>query len=463
MEHSESNNKIDLAELLADLLRAARRTWLVGLAIVLACTVVFTANAFRKYTPIYEVSASFTVKVINPLYAAANGYNAQTAKQMESTFPYVLSSNVLRERVKTYLGVSYLPPVTAEVLSGTNVFTLRVRDTDPQRAYDVLDAVIICYPEVAEFVIGPTAMTLLDDSGVPEQPVNRFSAVISAGKGVAMGAAVWIAVCAWLAFTRNTIHDEDELQELLNTPCIGVLPATKITDKTAKHPLLHHDHGKSGFAEAVRLLAMHAEREMREQNKKVLLVSSAVPGEGKTTVSSNLAMAMAASGNRVLLIDCDLRSPSVAGAFQLENEAGLAEFLEGTIAVENVMKRTFLKNLCVISGGIEPREDPEKLLSDKRFGSLIHAAKETFDYIICDTPPCGLLADASEVAEFTDCALMVVRQDYAQRNQILDSVRYLTDSKTPLIGSVLNGTRGDDANSYGYGYNYGYNYSKSSS
>lgn len=462
MEYSEYK-KIDIAALLSGILNAAKRTWLAGLIMILICTAVSTANAYRKYTPIYEASASFTVKVINPLYAAANGYNAQTAEQMEKTFPYVLSSNALQERVKTYLDVSRIPPVTAEVISGTNVFTLRVRDTDPQSAYDVLSAVITCYPEVAEFVIGPTSMVLLDDSGVPTQPVNRFSVAVSAGMGAAIGAAVWIAVCGLLAFSRNTVHDEDELQQLLNTPCIGTLPSTKILGKMEKQPMLHQDHGKSGFSEAIRLLGMHAERELREQNKKVLLVSSAVPGEGKTTVSSNLAMALAASGHRVLLVDCDLRSPSVARAFQLENEAGLAEFLEGTISIKNVMKHTFLKNLYVIPGGKEPRSDPEKLLSDKRFSRLVTAAKGIFDCIIFDTSPCGLLADASEAAELAECAVMVVRQDYSQRHQILDGVRYLTDSKIPLIGSVLNGTRGNNANGYGYGYNYGYNNSKSSS
>ena len=184
-----------------------------------------------------------------------------------------------------------------------------------QQAYDVLYAVVECYPEVAEFVLGPTSMVLLDESGVPEEPTNDYNPVRSAVEGAMKGAVIWVVLVGLLAAARKTVHTEEDLQALLNCPCLGALPATKVVGKNATNPLAFYDHGKYGFMEANHLLSLHLEREMKDKQKKVLLVSSAAPNEGKTTVAANIAISMAQNGNRVLLIDCDLRNPSTPEPF----------------------------------------------------------------------------------------------------------------------------------------------------
>lgn len=460
-EHTEKNMMgIDLRVLAMDLLRGAKRLLWLGILLVIMGAAFFIWRTYSTYKPVYRASASFTVFVTNPLYAESRTYNSSMAEQMEKTFPYILTSSALSDLVKQELGLTALPAISANVINNTNIFTLSVTSGDPQLAYDVLNAVIECYPGVAEFVVGSTEMNLLDESGLPTVPINSKDYVAAGKKGVAVGVVLWVALVLLFAVTRATIHNEQELERIINLRCIGLLPAAKGYRKGPKGvacPVLSKENDKFGFSESVRLLRIRVEKEMREQGKKVLLVSSAIPGEGKTTVAANLAVALAHKGKRTLLVDCDLRNPSVAAIFGKENMLGLSDYLNRKTEVKDIICPLETKNFFAVFGG-KPVSNAAELLARKGMQDFIEAARGIFDYIILDTPPSFLLADAAELAKWADCAVMVIRQNNASRDQILDGVQLLSDSGLPLIGCVLNGVeRGVLNGSYGY-YGYGGKY-----
>lgn len=455
MEHTDERNKIDLMSYAVSTFRALWRMRFVAAVLVVAGAVLMTLYGYLSYSPVYEVSTSFTVKIINPLYSNAVGYNSQTAEQMEKTFPYILSSNALKTSVKEYLGVDSLPYVTASVTKGTNVFTLKVRGDDPEYIYKVLSAVIECYPDVAEYVLGPTQMILISEAFVPSAPVNSVNYVKNIVLGGAAGFVVAAAIALFLAVMSNTVTDEESLKRLLNIPCLGAIPAVKTVGKT-KRPLITDPDRKHGFSDAVNMMRIRLEKELEAKNKKVVLVSSALPSEGKTTVSVNLAVAMAQKGKKVLLVDCDMRNPSVAEAFGMKNELGLAEYLEKKAPMQSIISTSGVKNLFVVTAGVASGEDTVELLSDIGFRVMIDSCKGVFDFIILDTPPCGILADASDVAGVAESAVIVVRRDYASKGQILDGVMILNESKMDVVGCVLNGAGSGE--SYGY-YSY-YSYGK---
>lgn len=166
---------IDLRQLLTDGLRTMRQTLLLFIAALAVCTGLLCWRTYRTYRPMYRASATFTVYVANPLQSEIRSYNTATAEQMAKTFPYILTSGALNDRVMRELGISAMPAVSASVLNNTNIFTLTVTSPDPQLAYNVLNAVIENYPDVAEFVVGPTVMNLLDESGLPSVPYNTRS------------------------------------------------------------------------------------------------------------------------------------------------------------------------------------------------------------------------------------------------------------------------------------------------
>ncbi len=453
--------KIEFTGIIFTVLRSARRLWAWLLLFVLVSTAAFGFAGWYLHTPVYEASVSFTVKVANPLYAGVNIYNEKTAEQMEKTFPYILTSTALKQRVQEYLGIGYVPAVSASVLAGSNIFTMKVRDSDPQRAHQVLEAVMVCYPEVAEFVVGATKLVPLDSSGVPAAPVNPFNLKRLLVLGAAAGFVLWLLFCAVDSLLRTTIRDEEALKELLNIPCLAAVPVTKVLGKMVC-PLINRDRSKVGFGEAIRMLRIRADRKMDQMGKKVLMVTSAKPGEGKTTVTVNLAISLAQSGKKVLIVDCDMYNPSVAKALQskfgkTQHKVSLSRSGMTATLCSIAMKNLFT---VVFSG---PDGTPPKQIGKEDLAHLIRYADAPFDYIILDTPPCTLIGETVEMAETVDCGIMVIRQDHATRDEILDGVRLLSDSGLPLIGCVFNGvdnrmTPGGYQQGYGHGYGYGYGY-----
>ena len=458
-ENTEKNNMgIDLRVMLSDFLRSAKHLIWLGILLVLLAAAALSGWTYLSYTPKYQATASFTVYVSNPLQAEIRTYNTATAEQMAKTFPYILTSGALSDMVMQELGIPAMPAVSASVLKNTNIFTLTVTSGDPKLAYDVLNAVIAYYPEVAEFVVGPTVMNLLDESGVPSAPVNSRNYSSAIKIGILGGAVIWAAIVLLFTLMRSTIHNEGELKHLLNLRCIGTLPVAKGFRKGAKDgpcPVIMEDGDRYGFGESVRLIRIRVEKELREREKKVLLVSSAIPGEGKTTVAANLAIALAQKGKRTLLIDCDLRNPSVAKVLNQQEVPGLSAFLTGKEKAQNVIHKQQLKNLYAVYGGPSVSNAAE-LLAKSETRYFIRASRKVFDYIILDTPPCSMLADAAELADLADCALYTIRQDYAPKDRILDGAQLLSDSGLPLIGCVMNcvkrGASGSSYSYYGYGY-----------
>lgn len=137
--------KLDLFILLDDFLKVAKRLWALAILLIALCSGVLTVRTYLSYSPVYTASATFTVKVANSLYGSISTYNAKTAEQMAKTFPYILTSGVLQDKVKEHLAIPYMSPVSVTASSGSSILTMKTTDQDPQRAYDVLHAVIEYY------------------------------------------------------------------------------------------------------------------------------------------------------------------------------------------------------------------------------------------------------------------------------------------------------------------------------
>lgn len=436
---------------------ALKKRYWVFLVTTLVVAVGYYVLKTVTFKPIYSTSATFTVSISNSYGSSTKTYNNKTAQQMAKTFPYVLQSGVLSDIVATDLGYSVLPgTISATAAENTNLFTLTVQAAEPQLAYDILCSVIRNYPKVVEFVVGPTTLTLLSEDGVVSDPINAASWPTAFKYGILLGGIVCAAAVALYMLLHRTVSNLDDLKELTNAKCVAVIPhlTQKKHSRSGAGALITQKRISRGFVEAIYRLRTGVEK----AGAQVMLVTSSLPGEGKTTVAVNLALALAKKGARVILVDCDLRNSSVHKQLRVPMrliKAGMSEYLSGRAEMDGLgFTVSNWNNLVVIPGG-KTVKNASELLGKDRLRALIEAMREQADFVIVDTPPCTVMADASVAARCVDGVLYVVRQDYASCDRILHGMSDMAASEAPLLGCVLNDAAYSlTQHSYG-GYYYG--------
>ena len=193
---------------------------------------------------------------------------------------------------------------------------------------------------------------------------------------------------------------------------------------------------------------------------KKIVVTSSIPDEGKSSVSINLAVTLAQAGAKVVLVDCDLRSPSVHKYLSIKPESnkGLSNLLAGAASVKECIVSDPKLELAVIPSGTVP-PNPSELLESSNMQQLLELLSEQFDYVICDAPPVTVVTDAAIISRYCDGALLVIRQKFATRDQVRKAKQALEAVDANIIGAVMDryDAREDTRSRYGKGYGY-YNY-----
>lgn len=472
-EYTDELEKIDLIGYLYEFMKALRKFFWLVLLIVVLCTAATCFWNWRSYQPVYEAYTSFVVTSSGESYNSSY-YDNTTAEQLGKTFPYILTSGVLKDVVAEDLGYSFGSSIEASVMDGTNLFTITVRDTSPQTAYDVMTSVIENYPAVAEYIIGGTTLTIVDESGVPTAPANSENMKRAAVTGVLAGLVISALLLAVYLAGRKTIRSGEDMNKIASTKFLGNVPETRIKKRSSKRDqtmTIVNSKVPAGFKEGIRLIRSRTEAEFKDKECPVILVTSAVPGEGKTTVAVNLALAFAQKKYRVILIDGDLRNPSVLQRLNRpKRKSGILQVVNGEAKLEDVLMEYQESGLKILPG-TSKISNPASVIRSKGMKKMIQTLKEQADVIVIDTPPSSVLSDAAQFEGIADGAIMVVRQDFASTQQVQKGMETLADADLPVIGYVLNymeeGTMGYGYSSYGkygygkYGYRrYGYGYGK---
>ncbi|MDG0791468.1 CpsD/CapB family tyrosine-protein kinase [Cohnella ginsengisoli] len=204
-----------------------------------------------------------------------------------------------------------------------------------------------------------------------------------------------------------------------------------------KRGLIAAQNPKSAAADTYRRLKTGIEWSVRDEGMKTIAIASAEPGEGKSTTSSNIAVAYAKAGRRVLLLDTDLRSPVQHQIFDLPNDAGLSTALAGRGELDQVARRTAYPNLQVVCAGPMPH-NPSELLDSEAMSAMLEAAKARFDIVIVDTTSMAAASDAMIVADKCDGAVLVIRKGKTSMDAVLKAKETLSSGRVRVVGAVFN-------------------------
>ena len=451
---SSESERTDIISFVNDFFHRLKRMWIWVLLLTLAVSAIFYYRTSVTYSPVYVAEATVSVEMVN----GGTYSNKNTAEQMGLVFPYILTSGALSDVIAEDLGTSNVPgTISVNSIKGTNLLTISVSSSNAEMAYAILQPVLNNYPEVAQFVVGQTELTVIDDSGVPTDSGRQSVIRGSVKRGALIGFAMGILLVVVNVISFRTIRSESELRSLLNIPCLGTLPfyqKKQRRNSTRTEINILNDGENSDYVEAMRLIRTRLERQM--EGKQVLMVTSSISGEGKSTVAANVAIAMAKKGKRVILVDCDLRNPTVSQIFDLkEKYPGLVSILRGKSELEDSLVEISDHGnpigLTLLPGGErEPRL--VEILSSENMKIVINKLREKADVVILDTPPSAMLVDAMMLVRHVDAVAYVIMSDFARRRYIFQGVEELSNTGAPIVGCILNGGRSRGGR-YGY---YGY-------
>lgn len=444
--------KIDITAMLFMIWNSFRKIWYIFLFIPLIFGMGNYFRVSRSYTPTYVAEATVSVAVVGTDGTTDN--NIRTAEQLGKVFPYILTSSALRDIIADSMNMSYVPGnISVTNVKGTNLLTIRVSGSDPQKAYDVLQLVIQKYPDVSQHVVGGTVMEVIDDSGVPSDTGKTRTLRGSIKNGAIAGLVLAAILLVIYMFSYKTVLSSADLKNMTNVPYLGTLPVyhkKKRRNSEADGINILKENTQKNYLEAMRIIRTRLARDLDDH--QVLLVTSSIPGEGKSTVAVNLAISYAMQGKSVVLIDCDLRNPSVLQVLNLKREKpGLGDYLAGKCQLTDTFISYAEKgiDLTVIAGSEEMTDNPE-LLRKKAMKEAIQVLRESADLIILDTPPSAMLADAEILVKYADKAVYVVMCDYVRSFYIRKGIRELSETGIDISGVILNAGRQSSSSGYGY-------------
>lgn len=285
----------------------------------------------------------------------------------------------------------------------------------------------------------------------PIGPNTKLNKVMAAVFGI----SIPFAIVLILFFLDTKIGNPEDVKKRSSIPILGVIGKSKRSSG-----LVVRDHPRSAISEAFRGLRSGLQflyKKKGVSGAKTVLVTSSVSGEGKTFTSMNLASVFALSEKKTVLVGLDLRKPKIFDDFKLENDLGVVNYLIGDATLEEIKQSSGINYLDVILSGPIPPNPSELIISDA-MDSLVAELKEEYDYIVFDTPPLGLVADAFELMPYADASLYMIRQGYTKKDMLgLVNEKY-ERGEIKQISFVLNYFQQKSKYGYGTGYGYGYGY-----
>lgn len=434
------------------------RQWYLIVAVALMTSMGVFVLKDMSYTPQYATSTTLVISAGGT--SSSTFQNLSATRDLAEVFTEVLNSTLLQSKVMEQVGItSFDGKITASAIPETNLLTVQVTGSDPRIVFLVSKAIEEHHGMVSEDLLGGIILEVLKEPTVPMAPLNPLSLKHAVKKGAVLSAAAMILLLGTISLMSDKVRSRAEADRKLRCQILGELYHEQ-KNKTFRRKLfrkktsiLISDHITSfAYTEAVNKLASRVEKHLH-QREKVLMVTSFLENEGKTTVAVNLAISLAQKGRRVLLLDCDLRKPSCALTLkQNAVDLGVADVLSGRVMLENAIRRVGETNLYLVPGK-KGHQAAADLIGTPMMESLLQNAAQMFDYVIMDTPPMSLTPDAETLSELADASLLVVRQNNAQAGDLNSCVDILERSGSHMLGCVLNNVYG--AGNFAPAYHYG--------
>jgi len=441
------------------LLQDVLKRWLLILLAAVMVGVGSYIAADMSYKPTYRANAVFVVTTRGSSTSVYS--NLTSTSNVAALFTELMSSSLMRKTIMQEMGVSHLDAtITSSVIPNTNLMNLTVTASDPRTAFLTAQTLIEHHESLTYTIVDGIIMEVLQYPSVPSAPSNYANASAKMEKmAILAGAATAVMLVFW-SYMRDVVRSGNEARQKLDCDYLGEIPYEKkyktLGSRLSRRKtsiLINNPVTGFRYVENIRKLRRKVEQHM--DGGKVVMVTSLLENEGKSTIAVNLALAMAQKHSSVLLIDCDLRKPACHAILEQKKfAAGIKELLQEKASLAEAVLQYKNTNLYTLYAR-KAEQNIGDMIASRRMEVLLDWARKNFDCVVLDLPPMAAASDAEGMTELADASILVVRQNVASASALNKAVAGLEGKRAKLLGCVLNGvvssglTSGD---SYGYGY-----------
>ena len=477
MNENRMSNKSEIEIDLGRIFHAiVSKGWLVTLASVMGALIMFAVTCFL-ITPQYESTAMFYVNnnslsLGDASFSISSG-DLSTSRNLVDSYMVILNTRETLEDVIEYAQCDLTCEELQEMISAssvneTEIFQVTVTSPDPVQAQRIADAIAHVLPERIGTIIHGSSVKIVDNAVAASKPSSPSDAK-NIRIGVVRGLLMTVCFIAVREIFDIVIRSVDDIAEVCNHPVLTTVPNLTADSKggyyargrkdgkvkkvsTPQKTALIGRNISFSAAEAYKLLRTKLQFSFTDDsNSRVIGLSSAISGEGKSLTSINLAYTLSQLNKKVILIDCDMRRPTLAEKMSIRKKPGLSSYLTGQSNLVDLIQNCGFEReeraFHVISAGQNP-PNPVELLSSARMQRMIEILKKAYDYVILDLPPVGEVSDAMAVANQTAGMLLVVRQNACDRYALADTVRQFEFIDARILGVVFNGVNEPGGKSY---------------
>ena len=437
------------------------KRWLIIVLAALMAGVGSYIYADSSYVPSYRTN---TVFVVTTQGSSTTVYNNLTSTSNVATlFTELLNSSIMRKAIMEEMGVSSLDArISTSVIPNTNLISMSVTASDPRTAFLTAQTLIENHESLTYSVVDGIVMEVLQYPTVPTAPTNSVNASGTMKKMAFLAGLAAAAALAVLSYQKDVVRSGTEAQAKLDCDYLGEIPHEKkyktlLSQLSRRKTSILIDNPVTSFryVETIRKLRRRVEQHM--DGGQVVMVTSLLENEGKSTVAVNLALAMAKKHKRTLLIDCDLRKPACYAILEQKKFSnGIKDVLQSNASLADSLlryKKTHMHMLLAKQGC----QNTADLICSERMAVLLDWARKNYDYVVLDLPPVAVGSDAEAMTALADACIMVVRQNTAFAPALNKAIASLENQRAKLLGCVLNNVHTSKLSNAGYGYG-GYNH-----
>jgi polysaccharide biosynthesis transport protein len=439
---------------LGEYIEVLRRRWLGVLIIMLATLALASAVTLampKTYTATTRLFIAVAGESVTDL---AQGSNF-AEKQMSSYAEVAMSPRVLTPVIEQ-LGLQVTPlelakSITATVPVDTVILEISATDSDATRAANIANAVGREFTNATgELSPAGTKAVQATTIAAAEVPTKASfpNILLNLAVGLILGLLLGVGVAVLRHVLDTKVRNENNVRALTDSPILGVVAYDQ---DVSSHPMILRDQPLAAPSEAVRRLRTNLQFIDLANRPRSIVISSSIPAEGKSTIALNLALSLADSGSRVILVDADLRRPSIAQYVGIEGGVGLTTVLIGRAEVEDVVQPLGKSSLDLLPAGQIP-PNPSELLGSVAMADLLEQLSGSYDMVLLDSPPLLPVTDAVVLSNLAGGALVVVGADRIHRPQLQQSLESLETAGAHVFGIVMNKIARREAAAYAYGY-----------